>query len=196
MSAAARKGDTCVPHCSPFTISEGSGTVYINGKSAARVGDAVTPHLKPGPKFCPSHTATIASGSGSVYIDGKPAAWVGSSIENCTSVSGGSGDADLYVRKGSNPTSSAYACRPYLSGNNETCTLPAATGETWYVGLYAYRSYSAVTLTARVVPPPGDAMEDPQVFVSVAATLGVPLMIPLLVFKLTPLGKLLPELKA
>ena len=40
----------------------------------------------------------------------------------------GTGDADLYVRIGSEPTATAYDCRPYKSGTNEACevTLPAA----------------------------------------------------------------------
>jgi len=37
------------------------------------------------------------------------------------SISGGSGDADLYLRFGSEPTTSSYECRPWLNGNNETC---------------------------------------------------------------------------
>ena len=43
--------------------------------------------------------------------------------------SGGSGDADLYVRSGSAPTMTVYDCRPFVSGNNETCTFasPAAS---------------------------------------------------------------------
>src|SRR5438067_5782005 len=43
-------------------------------------------------------------------------------------LSGGTGDADLYVRLGSQPTSTTYNCRPYLTGNAETCTMtnPAA----------------------------------------------------------------------
>ena len=91
MPAAARKGDRCVPHCSPFNISGGSGTVLINGQGAARVGDAVTPHLRPG-RRCSVHTPSISSGSRSVYIDGKKSARVGSTIESCTMVSGGSPD--------------------------------------------------------------------------------------------------------
>jgi hypothetical protein len=35
-------------------------------------------------------------------------------------IAGGAGDADLYVRFGSAPTTSTW-CRPYLTGNNETC---------------------------------------------------------------------------
>jgi len=37
------------------------------------------------------------------------------------SISGGSGDADLYLRFGSEPTTSNYECRPWRNGNNETC---------------------------------------------------------------------------
>ena len=94
MSAAARTGDSCVPHCSPFNISGGSGTVFVNNRGAARVGDAVTPHLKTPPpgKKCSPHSPSIASGSNSVYINSKKAARVGSSIKGCTKVSGGSGD--------------------------------------------------------------------------------------------------------
>jgi len=60
----------------------------------------------------------------------------------------GTGDADLYVRAGSQPTLSAYNCRPYLSGNTETCTINAPASGTWYVSVYAYSTYSGVSLTA------------------------------------------------
>ncbi|MGK7296126.1 MAG: PKD domain-containing protein [Candidatus Wenzhouxiangella sp. M2_3B_020] len=47
---------------------------------------------------------------------------VPSGHENLTfSISGGSGDADLYVKYGSQPTTSDYDCRPWRNGNSETC---------------------------------------------------------------------------
>ncbi len=60
--------------------------------------------------------------------------------------SGGSGDADLYVRFGSAPTTSSYDCRPYLNGNNETCSFASPQTGTYYVMLRGYTSYSGVTL--------------------------------------------------
>ncbi|MFC4727925.1 S8 family serine peptidase [Coralloluteibacterium thermophilus] len=63
-------------------------------------------------------------------------------------ISGGSGDADLYVRRGSAPTTSSYDCRPYLSGNNETCTFSSPQATTWHVLVRGYSSYSGVTLVA------------------------------------------------
>ncbi|MDN3649746.1 M4 family metallopeptidase [Reinekea marina] len=62
------------------------------------------------------------------------------------SISGGSGDADLYVRQGSQPTTSQYNCRPYRNGNNETCSENAPAAGTWWVSIRAYSSYSGVTM--------------------------------------------------
>jgi secreted trypsin-like serine protease len=67
--------------------------------------------------------------------------------------SGGTGDADLYVRAGSAPTTTSYTCRPYLSGNTETCTInnPVA-GTTYYIGVRAYSSFSGVNMKATRTP--------------------------------------------
>ncbi|MFT4180074.1 MAG: M4 family metallopeptidase [Thermomonas sp.] len=63
-------------------------------------------------------------------------------------ISGGTGDADLYVRAGSDPTTSSYTCRPYKSGNSETCTLTPTTATTYYIKVRAYSTFTGVTLTS------------------------------------------------
>ena len=60
--------------------------------------------------------------------------------------SGGTGDVNLHVRYGSAPTLSTFDCRPFASGNNETCTFATPTAGTWHVMLDAYSAYSGVTL--------------------------------------------------
>ncbi|WP_305885110.1 pre-peptidase C-terminal domain-containing protein [Pleionea sp. CnH1-48] len=67
-------------------------------------------------------------------------------------ISGGSGDADLYVREGSQPSTSSYDCRPYRNGNAETCTFNNPGAGTWHIGLRGYRAYSGVTLNAEWKP--------------------------------------------
>jgi vibriolysin len=62
--------------------------------------------------------------------------------------SGGSGDVDLYTRKGSRPTTSTYDCRPYKSGNAETCTVSNPAAATYYILLNGYAAYSGVSLKA------------------------------------------------
>jgi vibriolysin len=61
-------------------------------------------------------------------------------------ISGGTGDADLYVNSGSHPSLTVYQCRPYLSGNNETCTITNPAAGDWFVGLHAYSAYSGASL--------------------------------------------------
>ncbi|MCC5865671.1 MAG: S8 family peptidase [Wenzhouxiangella sp.] len=68
-------------------------------------------------------------------------------------ISGGSGDADLYVRRGAPPTQSTYDCRPYLNGNNETCTFASPQAGTYHIMLHAWAAYSGVTLVASFEEP-------------------------------------------
>ena len=81
------------------------------------------------------------SGMSSVYTFTVPAGATNVSIK----ISGGTGDADLYVKAGAAPTLSSYDCRPYVTGNNETCSNLSA-GVTYYVSLNAYTAYTGVSL--------------------------------------------------
>jgi hypothetical protein len=63
-------------------------------------------------------------------------------------LSGGTGDADLYVKRGAQPTSTSYDYRPYLTGNNETVTVTNPVSGDWYIGLNGYAAYSGATLKA------------------------------------------------
>jgi xanthomonalisin len=62
--------------------------------------------------------------------------------------SGGTGDADLYTKFGSAPTLSSYDCRPYVTGNNESCTVASPQAGTYYVKLHGYSAFSGVTIKA------------------------------------------------
>jgi len=76
-------------------------------------------------------------------------------------MSGGSGDADLYVKFGSAPTTSSYDCRPYSSGNNESCSGTSDNG-TYYVMVRGYSSFADVSLTGSYTDgqtPPPSAIE-------------------------------------
>ncbi|MFT5756502.1 MAG: serine protease [Alteromonadaceae bacterium] len=59
---------------------------------------------------------------------------------------GGSGDADLYVQKSVAPSKTVYDCRPFQSGNNESCTLSVTAGDQIHIGLFAYNSFANLTL--------------------------------------------------
>ena len=72
---------------------------------------------------------------------------------NFSAATSGSGDADLYVKFGSAPTTSSYDCRPYRNGSNETCSQSVPSGQTEaYVMVRGYTS-SSYTLNVDYTKP-------------------------------------------
>jgi hypothetical protein len=63
-------------------------------------------------------------------------------------LSGGTGDADLYMRIGSAPTTTTYTSRSIGSTNAETITRSAPAAGTYYVMVYGYAASSGMTLVA------------------------------------------------
>ncbi len=76
------------------------------------------------------NTFTVAPGTASVTVV----------------MSGGSGDADLYVRVGQATSTTAYTCRPYKDGNDETCTFRNPQAGTWHIGVRGYTAFSGASL--------------------------------------------------
>jgi len=90
-----------------------------------------------------------ASGSETFYTLDVPAGASNLSFN----ISGGTGDADIYVKFGSQASSSNWDCRPYRSGNNETCDISNIQSGTYSVLLDAWSSYSGVTLVGNFNDP-------------------------------------------
>ena len=63
-------------------------------------------------------------------------------------ISGGTGDADLYVRPLEQPNDRDFSCRPWLDGSDETCTTDNPQAATWYIALNAWTDFTDVKLTA------------------------------------------------
>ena len=60
--------------------------------------------------------------------------------------SGGTGDVDLYVKFGSQPTTTVNDCKSESATTTESCTIAAPSAGTYYVLLYGYATYSGVSL--------------------------------------------------
>jgi vibriolysin len=97
-----------------------------------------------------------SSGSWKYYYVSIPSGSSNLSVQ----ISGGSGDCDLYTNFGSAPTTGTYNCRPYLNGNNETCTDASPSAGDHYIGLRGYSAYSGMTLSVSWTGP-GGTNQDP-----------------------------------
>lgn len=67
--------------------------------------------------------------------------------------SGGTGDVDLYLRFGVQPTLAESDCRPLEIGNEETCEIAAPNSGTYHIMLHGWSAYTGVTLVASFTPP-------------------------------------------
>src|SRR5690606_14514741 len=102
----------------------GAGIIDANAAVAAVPGGGGDPgDGEPGggtlTKGVPVSGLSASSGNDLAYTLQVPSGATNLSIR----ISGGTGDADLYVRHGSAPTDSSHDCRPWRSGNVETCTF-------------------------------------------------------------------------
>lgn len=141
--------------CSFANPQAGTYHVMLNGYSAYS-----------GVSLVSDYTAASGGGGGSTgatltetNISVARRAWkhytvtVPAGMSNLTvTTSGGSGDADLYVRRGAQPTTTTYDCRPYKSGNAESCSFTNPQAATWYISVYGYSAVSGLTLTASYQP--------------------------------------------
>lgn len=67
-------------------------------------------------------------------------------------LSGGSGDADIYVRRGTPPTNESFTFFSYNGGNGELINVPNPQSGTWYILVDVYAEYAGATLTATYTP--------------------------------------------
>lgn len=64
----------------------------------------------------------------------------------------GTGDADLYVKKGSSPSVSAYDCRPYKSGSAEVCKVTLTERGIIHTMVRGYAATSTFRLVGKPSP--------------------------------------------
>jgi len=102
---------------------------------------------------------SLAPGQSLTYLSGARSEWQFIALEVPAGtarleirLSGGAGDADLYVRREAEPTATEYLCRPYQTGNDETCLLDAPAPGRYFLGLDAYENFAGAILDVRAAP--------------------------------------------
>ncbi|MEQ1512549.1 MAG: proprotein convertase P-domain-containing protein [Lysobacteraceae bacterium] len=110
---------------SPIAVaatSSAGGTVLSNGVPVTGLGAATGASL--------NYTMVVPTGASNLTF----------------TTSGGTGDVDMYVKWNAAPTDTVYDCRPFASGNAETCTFATPSPGTYYVRLKAYATFAGVSL--------------------------------------------------
>ncbi|MCX7041876.1 MAG: S8 family serine peptidase [Gammaproteobacteria bacterium] len=143
-------GDTTAEADETFTVNvsnvvgiataktQGLGTILNDDTTALSNGVAAGPIAGAGgTKFL--YSLVVPSGKTSVTF----------------TTTGGTGDADLYAKLGSIPTTVDANCASEGVTTEETCAIPNPVAGTYYVLVYAYSTISGVTLTGQYLP--GDA---------------------------------------
>ena len=96
----------------------------------------------------PPYSGTVSSLSGTLNSNRYYCANAAAFASTLFTITGGTGDADLYVRFGAAPTKTTYDCRPYKTGNTEACTVPVQpTAGKYWIMINAAQAYSGVTLS-------------------------------------------------
>jgi serine protease len=122
--------------CGTGIIDANAAVQAAQGTSGGGSGGGTVPNLSATTNNWLHYTVTVPAGMSTLSA----------------SISGGTGDADLYVRRGARPTTTTFDCRPYLQGNNETCNISNPAADVWHVSIRAYSSFSGVTLTVSYNP--------------------------------------------
>lgn len=129
-------------------LTQSGGTYYVRLKAySAFSGVSLTGSYSggssgPTPINDTTSNISVSSGSWKHYSVNLVSGYTNLTV----TTSGGSGDVDLYVRQDSQPNSSSYDCRPYKSGNSESCSFSNPDAATWYIGLYGYEASSGIDL--------------------------------------------------
>jgi hypothetical protein len=145
------------------TVSGEAKTIVDAGRDAkkpdSKPADASSPPTSPSPQ----DAAVEAS-----IIDAGPPPWTGMDATG-TIASGitryfvtpvlepgtyhfaltGTGDADLYVRKGAAPNTTTWDCRPFLAGTSEACAITLDTSAAIHVMLRGVATSSTFNLAGR-----------------------------------------------
>ncbi len=154
-------------------LTEGSHTLRVTvdpaneiteGDETNNTVDGNVTTVAPTPLADGVPATSLAGGAGSqtyfsieVPLPAASAASTASMANTLTvTLSGGAGNADLFVRFAELPTTTEFDCSSVTGGNAESCVIDDPAGGTWFAMLTGASAFSGVTLVGdlTVVQPP------------------------------------------
>jgi uncharacterized repeat protein (TIGR01451 family) len=130
----------------PWFVTVFGVTAYSGVSLQARFSADTTPFLVNG------LPVTSISGARSSQRHWRIAVPPGATLT--VAIAGSNGDADLYVKHASVPTTASYNCRGIRPHSFESCRITNVSEGDWYVMVYGFQAYSGVTLRTDYVSAP------------------------------------------
>jgi len=128
----------------PSTPSQTIGPGILNAKAVVDAANGTTPP----PTGTLTNGTPVTGLSGSAGTELRYTLVVPSGATGLKFVTaGGTGDADLFVKFGSAPTTTSYDCKSEGSTNAETCNIATAQAGTYHVLVRGYSTFSGLSLT-------------------------------------------------
>lgn len=128
-----------------WDYASGYGSLNVANFASVMAGGGTTP---PASNALTNNVAvtgiSVAASGSKVYTFAVPSGATSLTFKT----SGGSGDADLYVKLGSQPTTSSYLQKSDGSTTTETISIASPAAGTYYVLVYGYKASSGVSLVA------------------------------------------------
>lgn len=142
-------GDTLVEPTETFlfTVSNVSGIAVAGGQA---VGTIVNDDATPLVNAVPVNGINTPISTLSIYSLEVPSGRTSVTF----TTSGGTGDADLYVKRGAIPNSQTADCKSTGATSAENCVITSPTAGTYYVVVSAYTAISGVNLVGTYLPDP------------------------------------------
>jgi hypothetical protein len=136
---------TITPTLSGYTFSPVNRSVVVNG--ANQTAQNFTGTANTGGTVLSNGVALTNQGASTgAYLNYTMMVPAGASGLRFVTT-GGTGDADLYVKFGAAPTDTVYDCRSNGGTNAETCNIATAQAGTYYVAVKAYSTFSGLSIT-------------------------------------------------
>jgi len=161
-SAPTLKSYDCLPYvdgssvesCTQLGAVGGTWYVMVNGWSAYQDVSltATWTDVAAVPTLSSGDSVVLSGSAGDELVYSVTLPFDGTLLT--VDMSGGTGDADLYLRGGELATLADYDCRPYLDKtNDEECVVATPTGSTYYITIRGYSDFADATLSLAYALP-------------------------------------------
>jgi hypothetical protein len=132
-------------------LTPGFAAITATGPSGAKRSSSIT--VVAVPTLAPGDSATIAASTPRFTFAYRKVVVPAGKTNFTVTISGGTGDVDMFIARDAVPTASSNLCASENAGNTEVCSFTNPAAGTYFIGLMTWDAYGGAKLKATVTPP-------------------------------------------